>query len=157
MGFLGETFVIGDDVKSDFEPIPEGWYSANITKSELKDTKAGTGKYVSVQFCITGPSYQGRVVFCNLNVRNQSEQAENIGRQQLMQLGLACGLKAVSDTDQFVGCSLEIKVKISGDRNEVKGFKSNESSIPNNKTTIGVAKPAAGNVPAGSPPWAKKG
>ena len=71
MGFLGETFDINDipeAEKREFEPVPAGWYTATIANAELRDTKAGTGKYISVRFDITGPEHQGRVVFTNLKI-----------------------------------------------------------------------------------------
>ena len=88
MGFLGETFDINDipeEEKREFEPLPAGWYTATITDAGMRDTKAGTGKFISVRFDITGPNHQGRVVFTNLNMTNPSPKAEEFGRPSASQ------------------------------------------------------------------------
>jgi hypothetical protein len=155
MAFLGQEFKVGDvEPSNDFEPIPAGWYTATVAGAELKDTKAGTGKYISVRFDVTGPSHEGRVVFTNLNIQNPNPKAEDIGRQQLDQLMRATGLAMVQDTDQLIGGNCSIKVVIRnddtyGNSNEVKGFKAIEgSAAPAPKAE---APAASGN----SAPWAK--
>jgi len=82
MSFLDEEYSVDTLPKStnSFEPLPEGWYNAQITGAEVKDTKAGDGKYIAVKYAITGPTHQGRVVFGNLNIKNASTKAEEIGR-----------------------------------------------------------------------------
>ena len=35
-----------------YEPIPPGWYAAEIDKAEVRDTKAGTGKYLKLELVI---------------------------------------------------------------------------------------------------------
>lgn len=157
--YLGQEYNVDDLPQGDgnFDPLPAGWYTATIAAAELKDTKAGTGKYISVRFDVTGPTHQGRVVFTNLNISNPNPKAEEIGRQQLGDLARAIGLRTVSDTDQLIGGNLTIKVSVKDDpqygkSNEVKGFKAIEGSAP----------PAASSAPAPSaaaatskPPWAK--
>jgi len=88
-----------------FEPLPAGWYLATITSAELMTTKAGTGQYIKVRYDILGPTHQGRVVFGNLNIRNPSAKAEEIGLQQLGELMGAVGLSRLTDTDQLVGAT----------------------------------------------------
>ena len=68
MAFLDEEFSVDTLPKgtSNFEPLPEGWYNATITGAEVKDTKAGDGKYIACKYTVTGPSHQGRVVLGNL-------------------------------------------------------------------------------------------
>jgi hypothetical protein len=159
--FLGQNFNVDDLPQSDnnFEPIPAGWYTATIGGAELKDTKAGTGKFVSVRFDIIGPSHEGRVVFTNLNISNPNPKAEEIGRQQLGDIARALGLKSVSDSDQLIGGTLSIKVTVKDDPqygkgNEVKGYKAVDGSAP---PAAGASAPAASNASASSksPPWAK--
>ena len=160
MAVLTESFDAASLPKSDrnFDPLPEGWYTASITGAEIKKTKSGTGEYIAVRYDITGPTHQGRVVFGNMNIKNQNTKAEEIGRQQLGELMRAIGLARVTDTDQLIGGSLGLKLAIVkseqyGDSNDVKGFKS---------LTVGRAmavetKAAAPTAPAkAAPPWAKK-
>ena len=137
---------------SSYEPLPEGWYPVQITGAELKETKAGTGQYIKVEYTVVGDNYQGRKVWGMLNIVNPNETAENIGRKQLNQLMAATALDSVQDTDEFVGKTLNIKLKIkpaSGEyeaSNDVKGFKAGEVEM---KVDAGIKE--AG----GKPPWAK--
>lgn len=167
MAFLEHTINLEDLPEStgtgDFQPLPAGWYSATINTANLEPTKDGTGQKISVRFDITGPTHQGRVVYSNLNIKNKSEKAEEIGRAQLGSIMRAIGLTQVSNTDQLVGGSLQIKLEIKeaseqyAARNEIKAYKASGDSMPTSAVPT-FAKPAAAeSKPAGSaPPWAKK-
>ena len=85
MAFLEQPIDINDipaDEKRDFDPIPAGWYTAAIAGADIKETKAGTGNYIAVRFDVTGPEYQGRVVWKNINTSKPNTKAEQIGRHQ---------------------------------------------------------------------------
>ena len=114
MAFLGETFSTDELPVSDrsYDLIPEGWYNVSITKADLSQTKSGTGTKIDMRYDITGPSHEGRVVFGSINIRNQSQKAEEIGRQQLGEIMRAIGLAKVEDTDQLIGGQIQIKIKI---------------------------------------------
>jgi len=140
--------------KSSFEPLSAGWYEAKIHTSELADTKAG-GRVIKLRYDILGPTGQGRVVFGSITLRNANPVAVEIGDQQRADLVAATGLGSMTDTDQLVGCSLQIKLAVRrseeyGDSNEVKGFKPSGGGIP--KTSGIGATPAAAGTKA---PWAK--
>ena len=158
MAFLSQSFDVSDLPKSEknYAPLPAGWYSATITEAEIKQTKAGTGEYISVKYSITGPTHQGRGIYGNLNIKNSSPKAEEIGRQQLGEIMRAIGLARVDNTDQLIGKSLSIKLSVKsseqyGDDNEVKGFKALEGgAMP---ALASSAAPAAAKA---APPWAKK-
>ena len=160
MAFLDEEFSV-DTLpvgNNNFEPLPEGWYNATITGAEIKPTKAGDGKYIAVKYTITGPSHQGRVVFGNLNIKNASTKAEEIGRQQLGDIMRAIGLAKVTDTDQLIGGNLGIKLSVrtgeySG--NEIKAFRALNSAAPAPVAPFKAAGPSAAPAKA-APPWAKK-
>lgn len=160
MAFLGESFTADNMPQSDrsYDLIPDGWYTATITKAELGMTKAGNGQKIDVRYDITGPSHEGRVIFGNLNIRNPSQKAEEIGRQQLGEIMRAIGLSKVEDTDQLIGGTLQIKIGQSKPqkgyevRNEVKGFK----AVGGSAAPAAAAAPAATSAPGGAkPPWAK--
>jgi len=162
MASLGETFEVSalpQGNTGNFEPLPPGWYSANMSAAEIKDTKNGTGKYIALRYDILGPTHQGRVVFGNLNIRNQSPKAEEIGRQQLGDICRAIGLSHVGDTDQLIGNSLMIKLDVEkspqyGDKNNVKGFKAISGGAP---PVMAKAAAAPSAAPAkAAPPWAKR-
>ena len=162
MAFLGQTFNADELPQGNgtYEPLPAGWYTATIAAAELKPTKDGSGQYIKVRYDITGPTHHGRVVFGNLNIKNASAKAEEIGRQQLGELMRAIGLARVTDTDQLIGGSLSIKLSVRDAteqydaQNEVKGFKAITGAAP----TFAPAAPApAASAPGkAAPPWAKK-
>ena len=94
-------------------------------------------------------------MFGNLNIMNKSQKAEEIGRQQLGELMRSVGIGRIEDTDQLIGCPLQIKLSIRpaengyAAQNEVRGFRAPEGAAP------AKAAPAASSAKA-APPWAKK-
>lgn len=165
MAFLGQEFRKDDLPKStDYDPVPAGWYEVSIVEAEVKDTKAGTGKYINVRYDIVGPSHQGRVVFGMLNIQNANAKAEEIGRQQLGDLMGALGIASLRDTDQLIGGRLSIKVKVEkseeyGDRNSVTGWKAIAGAKmptppePKQPQTQGSAMPSPAPSNGATPPW----
>ena len=136
MSFI-ETFHAADapSGRTEFTPLPAGWYLATIHSAEVRQTKAGNGQYIKLRYDIVGGEHASRVVFGNLNTKNASEKAQEIGRQQLGELMRAIGLPTIQDTDQLVGGTLEIKLSVRDDpqwgvSNEVKGFRAANYSAP---------------------------
>lgn len=169
MAFLDEVFDINalPEGGNSFDPIPAGWYEAKITGAELKTTKAGTGKYIAVRYDIIGPTHEGRVVFGNLNIRNPSQKAEEIGRQQLGDIMRAIGLSRVQDTDELIGGRLMINLAVTqateqyGAGNDIKGYRAADgagSPAPQQHAPAASAAPAQQQQPAAqsSAPWAKR-
>jgi hypothetical protein len=172
MAFLGQTFDANElpqGTGGNFEPLPEGAYNATITQAELKNTNDGGGQYIKLRLDITGPSHQGRVIFSNLNIKNASAKAEEIGRQQLGDIMRAIGLAKVTDTDQLIGGNLNIKLSIRAARtdektgktyeasNEVKAYRAiNGGAAPTFQAAAPAAAPAASSPAKAAPPWAKK-
>lgn len=167
MAFLGQTFNADELPQGNggYDPLPPGWYTATIADAELKTTKDGSGQYIKVRYDITGPSHQGRVVFGNLNIKNASAKAEEIGRQQLGEIMRAIGLARVTDTDQLIGGSLQIKLDVRAAteqysaQNEVKGFKAITGSAPTfaaPAASPATSAPAAAAPAKAAPPWATK-
>jgi hypothetical protein len=174
MAFLEHAISLDDLPEStgdgEFKPLPAGWYSATINKASLEPTKDGTGTKISIRYDITGPTHQGRVVFGNLNIKNKSHKAEEIGRAQLGELMRALGLAKLTDTDQLVGGSLSIKLDIREARtdaatgktyeasNDVKGFKASSDAMPSASSIPSFQKPAstAPKADGAAPPWVKK-
>lgn len=143
---------------NDFEPLPAGTYTATVTGCEVKQTKAGDGQYLRVEYTISGPSGAGRKVWSNYNVRNANPKAEEIGRSALAELCRAVGKARLGDTDELVGCAVSIKLKIREAsngyeaQNEVKGHRAIDGAAPP-PVSKGSAPAAA---PKAAPPWAKK-
>lgn len=166
MAFLEHAINLDDlpeSTSGEFTPLPAGWYSATINKASLEPTKDGTGQKIAMRYDVTGPTHQGRVVFGNLNIKNKSAKAEEIGRAQLGDIMRALGLNQVTDTDQLIGGNLQIKLDIKtddqyGTRNEVKAFKASSDAVPMAASMPSFQKPAAATPSSdgAAPPWAKK-
>ena len=162
MAFLNETFNVNDlpqNERGSFDPLPEGWYTVKVSGAELKDTKSGTGQYISVRYDVLGPTHQGRVVFGMLNIRNQNPKAEEIGRQQLGELMRAIGLTSVTDTDQLIGGTLSIKLAIRQQEgyepsNDVKAYKAEGGSMQ--AAPASPQQQQAAPAASATPPWARK-
>ena len=170
MATLGMTINAADlpeDQGGDFTPIPAGQYTVRITDAEIKDTNAGTGQYIKMRLDVVAPSHEGRVLFANLNIKNPSQKAEEIGRQQLGSIMRAIGLPTLQDTDQLIGGAVSVKVVIKPPvlengmekypaGNEIKGYKAAEggaASMP--PASTGAAPAAAQAAASAKPPWAK--
>lgn len=152
MALLNTSFDVNDlpVQQNDFSPLPDGWYSASITKAEVRDTKDKTGQFIAVRYDVTGPTHQGRVVFGKINIKNKSTQAEEIARQALGSIMRAIGLARVDDTDQLIGGTLQIKVSTRTQEgyeptNEVRGY----------KAVDGGAMPTPAQKTAAKAPWQK--
>lgn len=165
MANLGTTFdtnTLPQSTGGNFDPLPPGWYTATITQAELKDTKSGSGQYIKVRYDVTGPTHQGRVVFGNINIRNQNPKAEEIGQQQLGDLMRSIGLSRVTDTDELLNHSVSIKLKIREQEgyeptNDVSGFKAaGGGSAAPAAPFGGTATPAQAASASAAPPWAAK-
>ena len=167
MAVLDEVILLDQIEEVSFELIPPGWYEATITATELKDTKDGSGKYIKVRYDIAGPTHAGRCVFGNLNIRNSSAKAEEIGRGQLAALCRCIGITdTLQDTDQLVGGGVQVKLAIRSDKsgqyedqNEIKAFKPLGELVP---AGGGSAAPSVPSAPKSSPkpaafgaPWKK--
>jgi hypothetical protein len=143
---------------SSFDPLPAGWYPVEIVSAEIRDTKAGTGKYMAVGYKVTGDSHTGRTVFGNVNLRNPNPKAEEIGRQQLGDLMRAIGIAKLTDTDQLIGCICQIKLAVRkdeqyGDSNDVKAHKAFGATTPSAASAPRPNVQQSSGRP--SPPWIK--
>jgi hypothetical protein len=117
------------DVKAnDFQVIEPGEYPAVITKSEMKPTKDGSGQRLNLTLQILSGKYQNRTLFDGLNVKNKSQQAEQIGRSQLKAVCVAVNVPDPKVSEELHNKPLMIKVAVGKDqngnpRNEIKGYK----------------------------------
>lgn len=142
-----------------FDPLPAGDYGVTISGAEIASTKSGTGQYIKLKMTVTGPTHQGRIVFSNLNIKNDSQKAEEIGRQQLGSIMRAIGIPSIQDTDQLIGGNLVVKLKIVkseeyGDKNEVSAYKAATGSAPAMPSAMPTAAPAQSTTGTKAP-WMK--
>lgn len=88
-------------------PLSVGFYGLVITRSVIKPTKAGDGKYLEVEFDITDPSdYGNRKFWDKFNIFNKNPTAQKIGREQLSDLLKSLGLDGSAEPDDMVGASV---------------------------------------------------
>lgn len=118
MAMLPSSFR-SSDVADDIWPA--GDYLVEITKSEMKDTKSKTGKYLSLGFkCIEGKQ-KGSMVFTNLNLVNDNETAVKIAYSDLKKICTAVGKPNISDSSELHAIPLKIKVTVRPDDDDFPG------------------------------------
>jgi len=96
-----------------FEPLPVGEYCVIISSSEMKPTKNGNGKYLQLVYDVIDESeYNGRKLFDRLNLVNESETAEKIGKSKLSSICHAVGVLHPSNTEELHDIPFFVKVKV---------------------------------------------
>lgn len=161
--------------ENNYELLPAGWYTAQVTESEIVPLKSGMGQALKLTFEVLTDGYRNRKVWARLNVQHRgSPQAEQIAQQQLRELCDSIGIVRMQDTVELHNKPVQIKVKVRKDdtgqyedQNEVNGFKAAGGSPAHGQAiAAGMAQratppanaPAAAPAAAGgsTPPWAKK-
>jgi len=138
-----------------YDALPDGNYPAIATASELKDTKAGNGKYLSITFEIIDGEAKGRKLWANLNIVNPSSTAEKIGRAELASLCKAVGIANPKESEELHDSPVLLTVrkdKADPTRNVIKGYSSVGDAFevaekPAPKAAAPAAKPATGKKP----------
>lgn len=166
----GRTFNSNDvDPGTTFEIIPEGWYAAELVKSDYKETKAGDGHYIALQFRILDGEHKGRMIFTNLNIDNKNPAAVEIAERNFSQLCHAVNVPVVQDTEQLHDIPLQVKVGITPAqggyeaRNDIKGYKELEETpdfakeaTADEKTTNAAPEQEPQTGGGKMPPWMQK-
>ncbi|MBQ4315547.1 MAG: DUF669 domain-containing protein [Lentisphaeria bacterium] len=135
---------------SGFTLMPAGKYLAVITEDEMKDTKSGDGRYLSLTFEVLDGKFKGRKLWARLNLENKNAQAVQIARGDLSAICRAVGVMQLSDTVQLHNIPLVITVKVKRNRetdemqNEISGYEPKGTA-----TAVTAAQPAA------KAPWAR--
>ena len=136
-----------DNVEDDgFDLVPAGEYNLRAVDIELKDTRAGTGKFFNVQFEVVDGLQAGRKIFETYNVKNPNQTAVEIGLKNIKQWIVATGQNASGDLTlsrvyalegkQFVG-----KVAIQNDKT---GQYDDKNVIKRYKASVNQAAPMGG-------------
>lgn len=97
---------------ADFEPMPDGWYTLVVDKTDIKPTASGDGKRLAVEISVVGGAYNGRKVFEGFNIQNPNPEAVKISMAQLGSLTRACGKVAFGDSNELCGIPFLGKLKI---------------------------------------------
>lgn len=138
-----------------FEPIPAGWYVAQISDSAVNPAKSGKGMRMSLTFDIIDGDFKNRKIFAGLNIQHENPETEAWAQKDLSAICHSVGVIDLKDTAQLHMKPLMINVKVrpaSGGyeaSNDIKGYKqATAGSAP-----VGGPAAAANSV---TPPWQKK-
>lgn len=118
----------------DVTPVPNGKYTAIITDSEMKDTKAGTGSYLALEFQIIDGEFAKRRLWANLNLDNPNATAVKIAKADLSAICHAVDIIKPSNSAELHNKPLILTVKVikrkdNGElKNEIKGYASAKDS-----------------------------
>jgi hypothetical protein len=163
MANLGGTFDASGVAPSEERGIlPAGDYVSAIAKSEVRDTKAGTGKYINLEWEVMDGPAKGRRFWQSLNLWNPNVQAVEIAQRELSAICHAAGRLRVSDTEELHGIPMIVRLKIKSqtgyeDKNEIASVKGMTGSTPLTATQRSApsAPPATnGAAEKRSGPWA---
>ena len=161
--------------ESNYELLPAGWYTAQVTESEIVNLNSGNGQAIKLTFEVLSDGHRNRKVWARLNVRHTNPKAETIAQQQLRELCDSIGIVRMQDTVELHNKPVQIRVKIRKDdtgqyedQNEIAGFKpAGGAAAPVGARPMqpGAAPSAsAANAPVappaapagGTPPWQKR-
>ena len=119
-----------------FEVLPAGKYVVEITKSEVKPTKSGTGAFLELEYSVIEGELRGRKVWDRLCLEHPTPKTVEIARANLSAICHAVGVMQLRDSSQLHHIPLVITVKLKKDEekdeffNEIKGHEKRESQVP---------------------------
>ena len=137
----------------EFKPLPEGKYEAVIADSDVKETRAGNGSYIQLEFEIISGEYKGRRLWGRYNVENANREAVEIGRAQFSAVCQAAGVPNPRDTAELHNCTLVLSVRCKHRKdtdeleNVISGYRPKESV---------TQPPASAPQQPQTAPWARK-
>ena len=142
-----------------FDPIPAGKYIAVITDSEMKETRAGTGRYLQLEFEITDGEFAGRKLWSRLNIENQNAEAVRMARADLSAICRAVNVLTPSDSIDLHNLPMVIKVHCRKDKNtgeitnDIRGYESKANYRPEPKQAPSAPTTAQNARIPSKPPW----
>ena len=143
-GFDASNF---EAAPSTYEPLAEGWYDAIIIDTEEKQTKAGTGSYLQLQYEITSEPGKGRYVFDRLNLVNPNPKAVEIAQEMLARICHAVGVMQPKQPEELMAKPVSILVGVRpgdgqyGPQNVVKAVRA-AGDVPKPKPAPKLSEPS---------------
>jgi hypothetical protein len=114
---LPEAFDPSQQEGSSFSLLPVGEYKVEITEASINDTKNGSGLRLNATTRVLEGEHEGRYLFHGITITNPSPMAVDIGKKQLKDLCVACGItQVVEDVDIFKFKPFLAKVGIQSDK-----------------------------------------
>jgi Protein of unknown function (DUF669) len=154
---LETPFVPQEEKGTSFDLLPSGKYKAEIVQVTCGRTKSGKGEAVKLRWAVTEGDFENRLLFQDLNIQNESEDAQRIGREQFKDVCEACGItEPVTKLDVLLYKPCIISVTIEKDKNGVYRDKNKVSRVSpvatsgNGGTT---ARKGASGKPGSEIPW----
>ena len=129
----------------EFQPIPDGVYPVLVEKITIKDTADGTGRRANVQLKVTDGDHKGRVVFDGMNLHNKNRDAQRMGRDQVVSLLTAAGIKGERNLSKLVQREVLAKIKTKPAQN---GYEASNQVAINGYRPLGGATAAPPSGPA---------
>lgn len=125
------------------EAVPTGWYPVKITKSELKDNSAKTGRLLELTGTITSGDHAGGMLITRLNIENPNTTAVEIAQRSLSSICHAVKVYQLTKTEQLHNIVHEWKAvyvepvidddgkQIYAAKNDIKGYREATTSTDN--------------------------
>lgn len=138
------------------EILPAGEYVMQIIKSERRDTKAGTGWYLQLEFdVLSGPCPPGRKFWDRLNLVNANDQAQQIAQRQFHALYTAMGFDIPpSDSEELH--FKPVRVVIKHKENKQGGLDAQAKYLPAGQQPAQRVAAAPATAPVAAPAGAAK-
>ena len=138
-----------------FEAIPAGRYQVVITDSDMRQTRAGNGHYLWLEFEVTQGDYAGRKLWSNLNLDNPNPEAVRIANAELSAICRAVNVLTPKDSVELHNLPLTVVVRCKKDQNDtivndIRGYEAREN--PAQSGSVPAAQNAANSVP----PWSRE-
>lgn len=96
------NFNAEDHDTSQSSTLPLGVYVLEVSASEVKPTKGGTGHLLAVTYDVLEPdNFHGRKMFANINIANDNPTAQKIGQEELAKLCRAIGKPKIADSEEL--------------------------------------------------------
>jgi hypothetical protein len=136
-----------------YETLPPGKYLVEITETEMKPTKNGTGEMLQIEFTVIEGEFKNRKVWDHLCLNHPTTKVVEIARANLSAICHAVGVMRPGESIELHHIPLVISVKCKADdstgeiRNEVKSYAKPESQLK--QATTKSTAPATNTVP----PW----
>lgn len=123
----------GQETPAHFPPLPAGKYTAVITRSETKTTRAGNGVYFEFSFRIVKGEFVGRRLWVRLNLIHPNPTVVRAAQAELAAICRAVGVPEPKDSRELHNLPLVIHV---GQRKAETGESVNEIHRYEPQTTV---------------------
>lgn len=120
LGFDIDTENIDPTQRGDFEVIPDGIYRVEVDDADTVSTKDGSGLLLKLTYKVIEGPHAGARVFSNLNVRNNSAKAQEIGQRDYSALCRAIGVIRPQEHEELLYKPLMVKVGTEPAKGEYK-------------------------------------